>query len=105
MAAATCLAGAGQSLASTVWAGLVQARVPNAVYGRVTSICTLAQLAPVPVVALVAGHAAAAGGLRRALAVCAAATLLAAGLPLARRRARALVLPRVQGRDLVRSGR
>jgi len=105
VAAATCLAGAGQSLASTVWAGLVQARVPNAVYGRVNSICTLAQLAPVPVVALVAGHAATAGGLRRTLAVCAAATLLAAGLPLARRRVRALVLPRVQGRDLVRSGR
>lgn len=103
--AGTCLAGTGQALASTVWTGLVQERVPDAVYGRVNSICTLAQLAPVPVVALMAGHAAEAGGLRRALAICAAATLLAAGLPLVHRRVRALVLPRAAGRELVRSGR
>ncbi|MER7688670.1 MFS transporter [Streptomyces sp. NPDC097610] len=102
VAAAAAVAGCGQTVASTVWTGLVQRRVPDGLYGRVSSISTLAQLAPVPVTALLAGVVAGHTGVRRGLAVCAVVTVAAAGVPLCRRRVRALTLPQADAKSLAR---
>jgi MFS family permease len=102
VAAAAVVAGCGQTIASTVWTGLVQRRVPESLYGRVSSISTLAQLAPVPVTALLAGAVAGHAGVRRGLAVCAVVTVAAAGVPLCRRRIRTLTLPQADAKTLVR---
>ncbi|MGW1675208.1 MFS transporter [Streptomyces sp. NPDC002324] len=100
--AGAVVAGCGQTLASTVWTSYVQRQVPEHLYGRVSSISTLAQLAPVPVTALLAGTVAGRTGVQPGLAVCAAVTVAAAGAPLCLRRIRALAVPQATEKALVR---
>ncbi|MFF1690794.1 MFS transporter [Streptomyces sp. NPDC058254] len=92
VAAATCAAGTGLALSMTVWAGLVQERIPRERLGRVTSYSTLGQLLPVPVGYLVAGRLSAAIGVRPTLAAGAAVIVAATVIPLLLRQVRELAL-------------
>ncbi|MFE1558369.1 MFS transporter [Streptomyces sp. NPDC058734] len=89
---ATGVAGTGLAVSMTVWASLVQERIPADRLGRTLSYSTLGQILPVPFGYLLAGPAAHVFGLRQTLAAGALVITAAAVVPLA--------LPQVRGLSL-----
>lgn len=96
LAFAACAAGTGLSLSMTVWASLVQERIPKEKLSRVMSYSTLGQVLPVPLGYLAAGPASAHFGMRATLAAGAAAIVAAMIMPLLLRQVRALTLAPVE---------
>ncbi|WP_406486424.1 MFS transporter [Streptomyces sp. NBC_01563] len=80
---ATGVAGTGLAVSMTVWASLVQERIPADRLSRTLSYSTLGQILPVPFSYLFAGPAAQLFGLRTTLATCALIITAAAVVPLA----------------------
>lgn len=89
---AAAAAGTGLAVSMTVWAGLVQERIPADRLSRVMSYSTLGQILPVPVGYLLAGPVSRAVGVRSTLAAGALVIALAAVVPLAIRQVRGLSL-------------
>ncbi|MEV7087561.1 MFS transporter [Streptomyces sp. NPDC093085] len=89
---ATGVAGTGLAVSMTVWASLVQERIPADRLGRTLSYSTLGQTLPVPFGYLLAGPAAHMFGLRTALATGALIITAAAVVPLALAQVRGLRL-------------
>lgn len=79
---ATAAAGTGLAVSMTVWAGLVQERVPADRLSRTMSYSTLGQLLPVPFGYLLAGPASRAFGVRLTLASGALVIGLAGVVPM-----------------------
>jgi len=96
LAAATATAGTGLALSMTMWASLVQERIPSDRLSRVTSYSTLGQLLPVPLGYLAAGPLAAAFGLRVTLGAGAVVIGAAMVAPLLLPQVRALALAPAQ---------
>lgn len=96
VAFAACAAGTGLSLSMTVWASLVQERIPEEKLSRIMSYSTLGQVLPVPLGYLAAGPASAHFGVRATLAAGAAAIVAAMIVPLLLRQVRALTLAPVE---------
>ncbi|MFD5749683.1 MFS transporter [Streptomyces sp. NPDC127033] len=96
VAVAACAAGTGLSLSMTVWAGLVQERIPKEKLSRIMSYSTLGQVLPVPLGYLAAGPVSAYFGVRATLAAGAGAIVAATIVPLLLRQVRALVLAPVE---------
>lgn len=86
------VAGTGLAVSMTVWASLVQERIPADRLGRTLSYSTLGQILPVPFGYLLAGPAAHLIGLRTTLAVGALVIAAAAVAPLALTQIRGLCL-------------
>ncbi|MFJ8803030.1 MFS transporter [Streptomyces sp. NPDC102487] len=91
---ATAVAGTGLAVSTTVWASLVQERIPADRLGRTLSYSTLGQILPVPFGYLLAGPAAHLVGLRTTLAAGALVITVAAVVPLAIAQVRGLCLAR-----------
>ncbi|GHG95295.1 hypothetical protein Srubr_37070 [Streptomyces rubradiris] len=89
---ATAMAGTGLAVSMTVWASLVQERIPADRLGRTLSYSTLGQLLPVPFGYLLAGPASHLVGLRTTLATGALIITAAAIVPLAIAQVRGLCL-------------
>ncbi|MGW8700184.1 MFS transporter [Streptomyces eurythermus] len=89
---ATAMAGTGLAVSMTVWASLVQERIPADRLGRTLSYSTLGQLLPVPFGYLLAGPASHLFGLRTTLATGALIITAAAIVPLAIAQVRGLCL-------------
>lgn len=107
LAVAAAAAGTGLAVTMTVWAGLVQERIPREKLSRTMSYSTLGQLLPVPVGYLLAGPVSRAVGVRATLAAGALVIAAAAVVPLAIRQVRALSLAEVEpvpGGELVTTG-
>lgn len=96
VAVAACAAGTGLSLSMTVWASLVQERIPKEKLSRVMSYSTLGQVLPVPLGYLAAGPASAYFGVRATLAAGAVAIVAAMIVPLLLRQVRTLTLAPVE---------
>lgn len=96
VAFAACAAGTGLSLSMTVWASLVQERIPEEKLSRVMSFSTLGQVLPVPLGYLAAGPTSTYFGVRVTLAAGAAAIAAAMIVPLLLRQVRALTLAPVE---------
>ena len=92
LVAATAAAGTGLAISMTVWAGLVQERIPADRLSRALSYSTLGQLLPVPVGYLLAGPVSRAVGLRVTLMGGALVIALAAVVPLVIRQVRDLAM-------------
>lgn len=90
LAVAAVAAGTGLAVSMTVWAGLVQERIPADRLSRTMSYSTLGQILPVPVGYLLAGPVSRAVGVRPTLAAGALVIAAAAVVPLAIRQVRAL---------------
>lgn len=97
---ATGVAGTGLAVSMTVWASLVQERIPADRLGRTLSYSTLGQILPVPFGYLLAGPAAHLFGLRTTLAVGALIIAGAAVVPLAIAQVRGLCLASAVARDV-----
>jgi MFS family permease len=89
---ATAAAGTGLAVSMTVWAGLVQERIPADRLSRTMSYSTLGQILPVPVGNLLAGPVSHTFGVRSTLAAGALVIALAAVVPLVIRQVRGLSL-------------
>ncbi|WP_331765470.1 MFS transporter (plasmid) [Streptomyces sp. NBC_01369] len=89
---ATGVAGTGLAVSMTVWASLVQERIPADWLSRTLSYSTLGQILPVPFGYLFAGPAAQLFGVRATLATCALIITAAAVVPLAIAQVRGLCL-------------
>lgn len=89
---ATGVAGTGLAVSMTVWASLVQERIPADRLGRTLSYSTLGQILPVPFGYLLAGPASHLIGLRTTLAAGALVITAAAAVPLAIAQVRGLCL-------------
>lgn len=92
LALATALAGTGLAVSMTVWASLVQERIPADRLGRTLSYSTLGQILPLPFGYLLAGPASQVFGLRTTLAAGALIIAAAAVVPLAIAQVRELCL-------------
>jgi hypothetical protein len=92
LVAATATAGAGLAVSMTMWASLVQERIPADRLSRITSYSTLGQILPVPAGYLAAGPLAAAFGVRAVLGAGAVVICAAMVVPLLLRQVRALAL-------------
>lgn len=106
--AATVAAGTGLAVSMTVWAGLVQDRIPLDRLSRTMSYSTLGQLLPVPIGYLLAGPAAHLFGVRPTLAGGALVIAAAATVPLVIRQVRWLSLtpvPPTMAEDVVEVSR
>ncbi|MFJ6527270.1 hypothetical protein ACIQMZ_18550 [Streptomyces longwoodensis] len=99
LALATALAGTGLAVSMTVWASLVQERIPADRLGRALSFSTLGQILPVPFGYLLAGPASQVFGLRATLAAGALIIAAAAVVPLAIAQVRGLCLAPVVARE------
>ncbi|WP_371503182.1 MFS transporter [Kitasatospora sp. NBC_00374] len=89
---ATAAAGTGLAISMTVWASLVQERIPADRLSRTMSYSTLGQILPVPLGYLLAGPASHAFGVHSTLAAGALVIAAAAVVPLALRQVRWLSL-------------
>ncbi|WP_329064335.1 hypothetical protein [Streptomyces sp. NBC_01429] len=96
---ATGVAGTGLAVSMTVWASLVQERIPADRLGRTLSYSTLGQILPVPFGYLLAGPASHLFGLRTTLAAGALIITAAAVVPLALAQVRGLCLAPGATRD------
>jgi len=97
---ATCVAGAGLALSMTMWASLVQERIPGERLSRVMSYSTLGQVLPVPLAYVAAGPLSALVGLRVMLAAGAGVIVIAVAMPLAVPQIRTLSLaPALAGEE------
>ncbi|MBD0742979.1 hypothetical protein BG418_01295 [Streptomyces sp. CBMA152] len=89
---ATATAGCGLAVSMTVWAGLVQERIPADRLSRTLSYSTLGQILPVPVGYLAAGPVSHQVGVRSTLGFGALVIAAAAVVPLALHQVRGLAL-------------
>ncbi|MFF1691688.1 MFS transporter [Streptomyces sp. NPDC058254] len=99
LVAATGVAGTGLAVSMTVWASLVQERIPADRLGRTLSYSTLGQILPVPFGYLLAGPASHLFGLRTTLAAGALIIAAAAVVPLAIAQVRGLCLTPQAAKD------
>ncbi|MET7715329.1 MFS transporter [Streptomyces sp. NPDC005407] len=104
LGAATCAASTGLSLSMTVWAGLIQERIPKETLSRTLSYSTLGQNLPVPLAYLAAGPVRGAFGVRATLAATAAVIIAAMQLPLLLPQVRALTLTPAEPVDAALAG-